>query len=226
MEAALRECEQLQQEREATAAKSGREPKEARASTTDSEARVMKFSDGGFRPGYNVQFATDTASGLIVGVTVVNAGTDNRELSPMLDQLQERYGRTPAEMLVDGGFATQEAITDAAENHDCLIFAPLKDEAKQRAAGKDPHARKRGDNDAMAAWRARMGETWARTIYKLRCQTAEWVNAICRNHGLAQMPVRGTTKCGNVALLHAITHNLMRALTLRTQAKMAKHQAT
>ena len=34
--------------------------KEPRASTTDAQARVMKMADGGFRPAYNVQFATDT----------------------------------------------------------------------------------------------------------------------------------------------------------------------
>ena len=32
-----------------------------RVSTTDPESRVMKMADGGFRPAYNVQFATDTA---------------------------------------------------------------------------------------------------------------------------------------------------------------------
>ena len=52
----------------------GRKGREARASTTDPDARVMKFPDGGFRPGYNVQFATDTESGVIMGVEVTNAG--------------------------------------------------------------------------------------------------------------------------------------------------------
>jgi len=32
--------------------------KEARASTVDPEARIMKMADGGFRPAYNVQFKT------------------------------------------------------------------------------------------------------------------------------------------------------------------------
>ena len=35
----------------------------ARASTTDADARVMKMADGGFRPAYNLQFASDTESG-------------------------------------------------------------------------------------------------------------------------------------------------------------------
>ena len=51
----------------------------------------MKFPDGGYRPGYNVQFATDTESGVIVGVEVTNAGNDSEQLPPMLDQLKERY---------------------------------------------------------------------------------------------------------------------------------------
>jgi hypothetical protein len=48
-----------------------------RISTTDPEARVMKLADGGFRPAYNLQFATDTESRIIVGVNASNQGTDS-----------------------------------------------------------------------------------------------------------------------------------------------------
>ena len=113
IEEALRQREELQKQREATAKKSGRKVDEARASITDPEARTMKFADGGYRPGYNVQFATDTESGVIVGVEVTNAGTDNEQLTPMLNQLEERYDRVPDEALVDGGFATVDAIEKA-----------------------------------------------------------------------------------------------------------------
>src|SRR5438270_38846 len=37
----------------------------ARCSTTDAEATVMKMADGGFRPAYNFQFATDTGTQVI-----------------------------------------------------------------------------------------------------------------------------------------------------------------
>jgi hypothetical protein len=106
----MRECEELQKQREATAKQSGRKVVEARASTTDPEARNMKFPDGGCRPGYNVQFATDTESGVIVGVEVTNAGNDGAQLAPMLDQLEERFERVPDEAHVDGGFTTTETI--------------------------------------------------------------------------------------------------------------------
>ena len=85
---AIRNCEEVQEKRRATGRKSRQ--KEARASTTDPEARVMKFPDGGYRPGYNVQYATDTASGIIVGVHLTNEGNDQGQMSAMVDQLAER----------------------------------------------------------------------------------------------------------------------------------------
>lgn len=217
IEGALVQRRELQEQREATADKSGRKVTEARASTTDPEARTVKFSDGGYRPGYNVQFATDTSSGVIVGVAVTNAGTDSEQLTPMLEQLKGRYGCYPKEAAVDGGFATLEAIEEATARG-CTVYAPLKDEKKQLAAGKDPYARKRGDSEAVAEWRIRMGTAAAKLIYGLRCQTAEWVNAQCRNRGLQQMPVRGRGKCQIIGLLYAITHNLLLGERLRAGA--------
>jgi len=217
LEEALRQCAELQGQREASAKQSGRKVDEARASTTDPEARVMKFPDGGYRPGYNVQFATDTASGVIVGVEVTNAGTDGDQLVPMLDQLKERYGRLPPEAVVDGGFATTTSIEEATER-DCTVYAPVKEEKKQREQGKDPYARKKHDSDAIAAWRARMGTEEGKSVYKVRGQVAEWVNARCRNWGLWFMPVRGGTRCRIVGLLYAVAHNLLLAGRLRAEA--------
>lgn len=217
IEEAIHNCDELQKQREERAKKGNPPAKEPRASTTDPEARVMQFSDGGYRPGYNVQFSTDTETRVIVGVDVTNAGSDSEQLPPMLDQLEERHGRVPDEALVDGGFASLKAIEDA-DRRGCTVYAPLKEEEKQRQAGKDPHARKKGDSDAAAAWRARMGTALAKAIYRLRCQTAEWVNAVCRNRRLWQMPVRGQPKCRLVAMLYAITHDLLLGVKLRAEA--------
>lgn len=217
LEEAIRHCDELQQQREKTAKITGKKPIEARASTTDPESRTMKFPDGGYRPGYNVQFSTDTGSGIIVGVDVTNHGTDSEELPPMLEQLEKRYGHPPEEALVDGGFASLDAIDDAAQRG-CTVYAPLKDKEKQLAAGKDPYAPKRYDSEAVGSWRERMGTAAAKLVYSLRGRTAEWVNAICRNRRLQQMSVRGREKCRMIAVLYAITHNIVRGVTLRTKA--------
>jgi len=216
LEEALRQCEELERQREENAKITGKKPVESRASTTDPPSRVMKFPDGGYRPGYNVEFATDTSSGVIVGTDVTNSGSDSEELPPMLEQIEERYGRVPDEALVDGGFATLETIERAAELG-CTVFAPLREEKKQLEAGKNPYEPKYGDSEAVATWRERMGTAAAKAIYRLRGQTAEWVNAISRNHGLYRMPVRGEPKCRIIGLLHAITHNLLRGVTLRAR---------
>ena len=66
-----------------------------------------------------------------------------------------------------------------------------------------------------------MGEEASKTIYKLRAQTAEWVNALCRNRGFWQMPVRGRKKCRIVATLYAITHNLIHQGNVRAAAAVS-----
>jgi transposase len=220
IQAALAQRAELEKQRQKRATAVGETAPEARASTTDPEARNMKFPNGGYGPGYNTQFQTDVQSGIVVGVDVTNAGTDGDQLPPMLDQVRQRCGKDPDEVLVDGGFATKDAITDATENHGCTVYAPLNSAAKQLAKGQDPYAPKRGDSPAVAAWRRRMANDVAKQIYKLRAQTAEWVNALCRNRGLWQMPVRGRPKCRTVALLYALTHNLMQAVNLRAAATM------
>jgi transposase len=217
IEEAMQNCEELQRQRESTAQQSGRKAREARASTTDPVARNMKMADGGTRPAVNVQFATDTASGVIAGVEVTNEGTDGNQLPTMLDQLKERYEHVPDEALVDGGFATIDTI-EQADACGCTVYAPLKNQKKQEEQGKDPFVPKKGDSEAIANWRIRMGTEAAKTIYKLRGQTAEWVNAHCRNRGLRQMPVRGRPRCRIVALLYAIAHNLVVGEKLRAEA--------
>jgi transposase len=214
IEDAMRNCAELPRQREATAKQSGRKAQEARASTTDPVARNMKMADGGTRPAYNLEFATDTGSGVIAGVELNNEGTDSNQLPPMLKQLEERYEDVPPEALVDGGFATVNTI-EQADALGCTVYAPLKNQQKQEEQGKDPYARKKGDSDAVAAWRSRMGTEAAKTIYRLRGPTAEWVNAQGRNRGLWQMPVRGQERCRIIALLYAIAHNLVVGERLR-----------
>lgn len=186
-----------------------KEPEKLRASTTDPAARKMKMPDGGYRPAFNAQFATTTLGGAIVGVAVTNEGTDANQMLPMLKQIEERFGTRPAEMLVDGGFAVLEAI-DEAQSKGTKVYTPVRDAEKQTAAGKDPYARKKGDTDETAEWRARMNTPEAKATYKRRASTAEWVNAQVRNRNLHRVTVRGLAKAEAVLLWHAVAHNFGR----------------
>jgi hypothetical protein len=180
----------------------------ARVSTTDADASVMKMGDGGFRPAYNAQFATDTATQVIVGVEAVTAGTDMAQMTPMIEQVRERGGRCPEEWLVDGGYAAHEQIERAAEH--TTVYAPVP---KPKDAASDPHARKDDDSAAVGDWRERRGSDAAKEIYKERAATTECVNALARKRGLTRLRVRGTANVRCV-LLHALAHNLMRTVAL------------
>jgi transposase len=187
---------------------------EPRASSTDSEARVMKMADGGYRPAYNVQFTTTTNSQIIVGVDVINIGSDQGQLSPMLDQVQQRYSEQPAQWLVDGGYTRHDDI-EQADGRGTLVYAPV---AKPKDSSRDPYVALPGDSQAIAQWRQRMGSEAAKDIYKQRAATAECVNAIARGRGLMQFVVRGLNKVKAVALWYAVAHNMMRAVTLAQTA--------
>jgi transposase len=195
--------------REGRAHRAARGDGEVRVSTTDPEARVMRMGDGGYRPAMNVQFASDTATRLVVGVEVTNAGTDRSQLLPMLEQIATRTaGVTPADYLVDGGYANLAAI-EAAEARGVTVYAPV---ARPRHAGIDPYARKPDDTDRTAVWRARMATAEAQRIYGERAATAETLHADQRTwRGLGQLAVRGLAKARCIALWAALLHNILRA---------------
>ncbi len=98
---------------------------EARVSTTDAEARVMKMPDGGFRPAYNLQIAADKDSQVIVGVAVDTTGHDGGQAVPVMEQVAKRTGRQPEAYLMDGGFATRDAIT-TLESRGVTVYAPTR----------------------------------------------------------------------------------------------------
>ncbi len=188
---------------------------EARVSTTDPDARVMKMGDGGFRPAFNVQLATDTQTQIITGVDVTNSGGDQGKLAPMVEQHEERHEQRPQEMLVDGGFVKKEDI-ETVEQAGTTVYAPVP---TPKDPARDPHTARADDAPKVAQWRQRMATAEAKEIYKDRASTAECVNAHARNRGMYQFRVRGLAKVKAVVLLYVLAHNLIRAAILAPSGK-------
>jgi transposase len=206
---ALEELGKIERQRDAQ--RGGHKPKGApRASTTDPEARKMKMADGGFRPAYNTQMATDTQSRVIVGVAVTEEGTDHAQAAPMVDQIVDRTGTKPQEIVVDGGFISKEAV-DAVAQREVILYGPVP----ERKANPDPYAIKAGDSPAVRAWKTRMASPEGQAIYRERAATAETVNADLRTwRSLDRLLVRGKRKALCVLLWNALAYNLMRWLVL------------
>ena len=181
----------------------------------------MKMADGGTRPGYNVEFATTTGSGVIVGVDVTNVGSDAGQMGPMLEQIEERFGQPPAEMLVDGGFATHADIEAAyrAEREGLC-----SDQGRREAEGQ-------GHRPVPAE---EEGRSWGSGVASAHGYggSEDDLSGACRDGGMGQCPganrglyrleVRGRHKVLAVALLYALVHNLLQAVALRrAQAEAA-----
>jgi transposase len=128
LEQVLKEFEQLEKE--------GRDKEHRRVSITDPEARVMKQPDGGFAPSYNVQIDTDANNGVVVAVGVVQAGNDFEQLEPGIDRVQHNQGRTPKEVVTDGGFVSRDTIV-AMKEREIEYIAPCVDEAGKGQSSYD-----------------------------------------------------------------------------------------
>jgi transposase len=212
---ALEKLQAEKAERAKTHKKEEAEKNEVRASTTDPEARLMRFCDGATRLGYNVHLAIDPASGIILGAAATDRRNDAGMAGPMLDEVERHLGRRPNRVLADTTYATREDIIAFAEQH-IEVYTPVpadKPNAKPETVRKRAWKRRR-EHAAIKAWRARMADTASKAIYQARSRV-ETVNGILKGRGLATMPVRSIAKVRCVVLLHALAHNLWRAHGLR-----------
>jgi hypothetical protein len=157
--------ERLQAERKARAARHAKDEarkKEPKASTTDPEARHMRFPDGAIRPAYNAQIAATPKEGVIVAIAVTDRRNDAGLAGPRVNDIVRRYGRTPERLLVDTSYATSEDIVALAAHAagPVSVYTPPPNErpsSRPRWRGgsesgrKSPFASRRGGS----AWRAK-----------------------------------------------------------------------
>ena len=209
---ALGEAEALRERRARTNKAATGKQKEPRASTSDPQARVMKMPDGGFRPAFNVQFASLPASGVVIAVAVETVGSDRGLAEPMAAAIQRRYGRRPARHLVDGGYLSAED-TEAAHRHGTRLFSP----PLRGKAGVDPHLPRPGDGPGVAEWRSRMQTPEAQVTYKRRA-LCERVHARLRNLNLDRLLVRGRAKVRTWMTGFALAINILTEARLRAPA--------
>jgi transposase len=199
-----------------TSGKSGKNPKEERVSTTDPDAPLMRMADGAVRPAYNVQVAS--ACGFVVAIEPVQRRND-RGLAPMVvAQVQQRCSKLPDRLLADTGAMTAADIGTLAQTHPSMqVFSPppaRKDASKPESKARYERNRA-AEPQCLKEWRTRMDSEEGQAVYKRRSNT-EHVHARLKNRGFDRMVLRGLAKIRIACLLHAVTHNIMWAISRRT----------
>jgi transposase len=216
--------ERLEAERKSRAAKHAKDEarkKAPRASTSDPEARHMRFPDGAIRPAYNAQIAAAPKEGVIVSIEMTDRRNDAGLAGPMVDAIARRYGRTPDKLLVDTSYATSEDIVALAAHIAGPVSVytppPTEKETVKPATLKRRIRKREKEPVCLKAWRERMASEAGQAVYALR-QRIERINADRKNHGFGFLPVRGLIKAKAHALWHALANNLIAARRLRANA--------
>jgi transposase len=207
IEAAQRAAEEIAGERQREAERQRRrKPKQGRpvrASTSDAQARIMKMADGGYRPAYNLQFKTDPKSGCIMGIEATNRSSDRDQLVAAVEEIEQRYGRTPRRLLADAGYDGKEHIETLYRRH-VDVFCPVPG-SQGRPVPSEP---KPGEGEGVIAWRERMSQEANHKIYQQRFG-CERPHADMRNRGLQRFLVRGLNKVKAVALWYVAAYNFL-----------------
>ena len=194
---------------------------EPRVSVTDTEARMMRFSDGAVRAGYNIQLAVTPGTGFIVAAETTDRRNDAGLVQDMVSQVESRLGAAPERVLADTTYATRDDIVDLGQR-DIDVYTPVPADKTEIKAENQRRREQRREQEAdeLKAWRARMASDEGAAIYQHRTWV-ETINGILKGRGLGVMTVRSKAKVACVVLLQVLAHNLWRAHCWRSHQAMA-----
>ena len=128
LEAAQKEMSALQAEKKTEAEKAA-----VRVSLQEPEARWMKHGDNAIAPSYNAQISTEGTNKIIVGAHLSQCSSDAQSLLPAIEEVAGNLGKTPEQVVVDGGFTNRENIVECAAQ-DIDLVGSLPDPKERSAA--------------------------------------------------------------------------------------------
>lgn len=119
----------------------------------------------------------------------------------MLADIEARTGQLPRKLLADANHAKHSCIEDATRRGVEVLIAVPEGEKNPTTTSPSPE---------ILAWRHRMQTDDAKRTYRARAALCELSNAHLKcHHGTAQLLVRGIARVTCVALLAALTSNLL-----------------
>jgi transposase len=89
---------------------------ETQKSLIDEDARLMKFPNGGFNVGFNVQTAVDSKNKLVADFEVGNNSTDHGQLLGVAEGVKESFGLKRLEETADKGYQDRADMVRCLES--------------------------------------------------------------------------------------------------------------
>jgi len=186
---------------------------------TDPDSRMMKdLVTQSFQQGYNAQIGVDAQAQIIVGAKVVQAGNDQQQLVPVLQEVAQNLGKMPETASADGGYFSTTALT-----HEAVRGINLHVPPNERAPdiGSLAETLPASATVQQRMWQ-KLKSAEGRAVYNRRQVIVEPVFAQIKHvRGFRQFLLRGLAQVEAEWLLVCMTHNLLKLFRATKQAQMA-----
>jgi transposase/IS5 family transposase len=179
-------------------------------SRTDEEARFLR-QRGGYALGYTAEIAVSDDH-LIVAQRVTQNASDNDSLPPLVEQVEQRCGAPPEEVLADSGFFSGENVREL-ESRGIGVYVPDPTLAHELNTGKRAKAGGwvRIRDPQLRRLRQKLRSPAGRAVYARRKAVVEPVFGVLKQQrGMRQFRTRGLAKVGIEFTLAALAYNLTR----------------
>jgi transposase len=173
----------------------------AQRNFTDPESRILKTKDG-YIQGYNAQAAVDGTAQIIVAHGLTASMSDQDQLVPLVDRIEDDLARLPKEASADAGYLSEAnlAALDDRGIGAYIAIGRAKRPAKAKRQITGPHTK---------AMRDKLKRAGRRSRYRLRKQIVEPVfGQIKQARGFRQFLLRGIDKVQAEWALVCTAHNL------------------
>ena len=186
---------------------------------TDPDSRMMKdLVTQSYQQGYNAQIGVDEQAQIIVGAKVVQAGNDQQQLVPVMQEVAQHLGRMPEVVSADGGYFSTAALTHEAVRGVNLHVPPNEPEPDISSL---PEMLPASASVQQRMWQ-KLRSAEGRALYNQRKAIVEPVFAQIKHvRGFRQFLLRGLAQVEAEWLLVCMTHNLLKLFRATKQLQMA-----
>src|SRR5208282_6468419 len=178
---------------------------------TDPDSRIMKSKEG-FVQAYDAQAAVDAEAQIIVAHELTQCGSDQGQLVPLVEAIENNLGRKPEQASADSGYCSEPNLKALVARGIDGYVAPGRAQHPTAANGKV-------GGPLTQLMRTKIDDGGFETPYRLRKQVVEPVfGQIKQARGFRQFLLRGVKKVRAEWAMICTAHNLQKLFTLARAA--------